>query len=1248
MSDTGVEPAFVGAGRRAIVDGLIAAFDQVRTTERPLWVSIEAPSGWGKTRIAREFYARLASERQSDPPYWPGSILDGASDVQFRRKRVHPTVTHVAGSLPDFMWWGISCSLRDGVASAVLTEDMGQFRAHAAYLEDAWRTRAPRSSRITAGLRAFGGAAVDEAAMEVAGQVVESVVGAAIPGLGLVRWLGERSVDAIRDTAARRERLSSEAPVMAATDFVDEAVALVSRLAIPELPVVVFVEDLHDADPTLVEMLVALASRPGAVLVVSTSWPGSTEANPAVAAAFAQLEESVIRVSHRSGVLPMPFRPEATLDELDAAALGQIVRFTYPEVEAETLQRIVERYPNPLALELFCELPRIRRRSKDGALTLSAAAVAEAPGEIRGLYQELWRELPERLREALTLAALGAPARIGEAGVSSHWHTTLLLEALHELDWPSVDDIAAALDFDAGAYAWVREVSGMLRAFHEPDQIMIAAEDDRFLSTEDRIEVRTALAQAVTRLADGSAPAETVDEALHLADLVGVLFAEGFLTDSTALAVATLPALRILATQPRELRRTIDMATRVIDALGGPESLRGAENLRGADNSAALEVWDIRGDAQYDLGLAADAERDYRVLVDILTGLHGPDHPSVLRMREGVVRAVGAAGRVEEALRAAQTLVDDRSRVLGRDHSHTLRSRATAAHLLGQIGRYQEALDAFVEILADSERVGVDAEDLLDIRHYITATLDQLGRLDEALAELQEIVRQLRLTRDEDDPRLLLARGNLAATYLSLGRYDTACTELVDVATRRARVLGDTHPHTLATRSALAYLLVEMGSVEDGLRLYVAVLTDRVRVLGPDHPETLESRAAVAMTMAGLEPLRAVESLESVAQDRVRLHGPDNPETLLARSYFARALQLAGRGEEALAAHRRLRQDRVRVMGADSADALSSRHDIALALEAIGRREEALEEWRALLDDRRRVLGAEHFDTLATRYGLANALLWEGRYDEALAEHLSVLAPRVATLGPDHPDTLLSRSAIAWLLSELGRVDEAVVHYDGLVELSQQTFGPDHPRTLSSRHNRAFALEGAGRVEHALDEARSVLADRRRVLGSAHDETVESLHALAAIASRADLSGEAAQVYLELLELLIDRLGDDHAEVLDVMTVAGRLLVDSGAAEYAVPLHAHVRDTCSRVKGDADPETLDAADDLAIALRKSGRHDESCASYESFLPTMAEVLGETHASYQYSLAGYASALRLAGREVEADAIDARLAVNDGE
>ena len=1136
----------------------------------------------------------------------------------------------------------LSCSLRDGVATAVLTEDMGQFRAHAPYLDDAWRTRAPRSARIAGGLRAFGGAAVDEAAMEVAGQVVESAVGAAIPGLGLVRWLGERSVDAIRDTAARRERLSSEAPVTAATDFVDEAVALVARLAIPELPVVVFVEDLHDADPTLVEMLTALASRSGAILVLSTSWPGSTEANLAVTAAFDRLGERVVRVSHRSGSLPVPFRPEATLDELDAAALGQIVRFSYPEVEPETLQRIVERYPNPLALELFCELPRIRRRSKDGALALSAAAVAEAPGEIRGLYQELWRELPERLREALTLAALGAPARIGEAGVSSHWHTALLLEALHELDWPSVDEIAAALDFDAGAYAWVREVSGMLRAFHEPDQITIAAEDDRFLSTEDRIEVRTALAQAVTRLSEESTTAAAVDESLHLADLVGVLFAEGFLTDAAALAAATLPALRILSAQPRELHRVIDMATRVVDALGG------SGGLTAPGGAAGIEALDIRADARYDLGLAVDAEHDYRALVGILTGLHGGDDPLVLRAREGVVQAIGLAGRVDEAFHAAQVLVEDRTRVLGPDHIQTRLSRVTAAHMLGELGRYQDSLDAFWEILADAERLGEDAEDLLTIRHYIAARLDALGRLEESLAEHLEIVRQLRLTRDEDDPRMLLARSNLAVTYLSLDRYDEALAEMEDVADRRSRVLGDNHLRTLESRSMLVYPLVQTGRADEALRVAEATYADCSRVFGPDHPDTLAARAHVGLALTSIDPARAVDTLQSVVRDRVRIVGADHPETLTARHYLARALQQAGRGEEALAAHRGLWQDQIRVLGADSTSALFTRHSLAYALEDSGRDDEALAEYRALLADRERVLGADHVDTVSTRHSIAGVLLSQGRHEEALAEHLSVLASQIAAFGPDHSHTLPSRTSIAWLLLELGRTEDAIAQYDELVAVSERTLGPGHADTVMSRHNRAIAWERAGRAEEALGEWRAVLSDYRRMRAADPDDTVELLHVVATASARTESPATAAQVHLELLELLIGRLGDDHVEVLDVMTAAGRLLVAADEAEYAVALHTHVHNVRSRVKGDADPETLDAWDDLAIALRSADRHDESCAAYESFLPMMAEALGEDHDSYQYSLAGYANALRLAGRTTEADAVDARLAEAEGD
>src|SRR5690606_25918066 len=120
---------------------------------------------------------------------------------------------------------------RGGSATASLRHDLAQVEAHAAFLEDVWREVAPSQGRWRSGLRDAGLAAADEAAMEVAGTAVESVLGAAIPGLGLVRWLGERGVAGVRAAAQRRERLASTVRIEA-SDLVAETAAMLGRLAV--------------------------------------------------------------------------------------------------------------------------------------------------------------------------------------------------------------------------------------------------------------------------------------------------------------------------------------------------------------------------------------------------------------------------------------------------------------------------------------------------------------------------------------------------------------------------------------------------------------------------------------------------------------------------------------------------------------------------------------------------------------------------------------------------------------------------------------------------------------------------------------------------------------------------------------------------------------------------------------------------------------------------------------------------------
>ena len=142
MTEAFSQPPFVGDSRHRVVDGLVDILDEMNSTGEPRWVSLEAPSGWGKTRVVQEFYARLAA-RQSNH-YWPETIL-GASDVHGfevgdRRKRVFPDPRYFdrePQSLPEFMWLGMACDLRNGLPSQTLLEDLQQLKTHAIYLEAA-------------------------------------------------------------------------------------------------------------------------------------------------------------------------------------------------------------------------------------------------------------------------------------------------------------------------------------------------------------------------------------------------------------------------------------------------------------------------------------------------------------------------------------------------------------------------------------------------------------------------------------------------------------------------------------------------------------------------------------------------------------------------------------------------------------------------------------------------------------------------------------------------------------------------------------------------------------------------------------------------------------------------------------------------------------------------------------------------------------------------------------------------------
>lgn len=1176
---TATEPEFVGAGRRAVVDGLLRTYDLVRDTGWPQWVVLEAPSGWGKTRIAREFYARLAAERQADPAYWPPGILEslteGADTLSARRKRVFPHVTHNPGSLPDFMWWGIACATRDGLPTVALAEDLDQLRAHADYLEDAWRRNAPRAPRIAQSLTSFGAVAADEIVMEGVGTAAEALLGAAVPGLGLVRWLGERTVTALRDAGARRERLRGSESITAKADLADDTVAMVSRLALPDLPLVVFVEDLHDADASLSDLLAQLASRPGAVLIVTTSWPGSTAANPHVAEAMRAASDRVLVLDHRGGRPPAPFPAEASLAPLAEDALAAIVRFRFPAVDAGTLERIVTRYTNPLALELFCELPRVRRRVRDGVLTLSAETISESPAEIRGLYRELWNELPEPLREALSLAALGAPSTIGASGASAQWNAPLLLRALESLDWPTLPEVAAALGSDADAYSWVREVSSMLRAFHEPDQLAVAADDDTFLVAEDRAEVRTALAAALVDLA--GADALPADDAVHLAEVATVLAAEGFLTDGEALARAALPAIDILAGQPREAHRAIALADGVL-------------RIEAAPSSARLSVLELRAIAKRERGDSAGAVDDAQLLLDTLEQ-HGPaDAVSLTRARRILAASLTDAGQTRRAIELLEDVVAEHA-------VHAASGAPEEAFLIGprqelgrayaNAGRTADALAVFRALLESFDSSELTSLPALTIRNDIARTLTEGGRHQEAAVELSLMLDVMMVEPGPDDPNTLSVRTTYAIAVSDGGDPAGALRMFSDIVERGTIERGPDHPATLEARGSLVVLWVLTGRPDTALPLAESLLADAERALGPVHPVTVSARGRLAQVLAAVgRPAEGQVLAERIATDTAATYGPQHPSTLEARNNAILSRHHLGDVLGSLALLDELAEDAVEMLGPLHPLTLTVRHNRAGALREAGRAADAIDDSAALIAEMAEEFGPAHPAVLRSRGELGLAQRDDGRYEDALATHRSLLVDRRRMLGDEHPDTLATWSNATLALDDAGMPAEAVAEWKPLIAAMIRVHGADHPDTFNARSNLAYALSSAGAHDEAVELDRAVLADRVRVLGSRHPDAI---------------------------------LSRNHVAVR---------LTDAGEPQQAVDLLSSVLDDLAAVLGGDHPAHLRVRGNLERALRAAGRYEDANAELVTVIEESDRILGETH---EYSL----SALRALGDAMRA-------------
>jgi hypothetical protein len=272
----------VFVGREADLAVLRNAYEEARAG-KPRIVAIVAESGFGKTRLAQEFYGWLSTAHDGvgGAGYWPDQLLQRENNLQ-----VNPDLAECGGDgkqLP-FLWWGMRVadpgsrnqSLEDALRHGVAT-----LKSHLEAYVTAQKVRDLSKQRFSSAKDTF---------FVIAADVGKGVLSSATFGLfdlskalldggreqlGITRQLKElKTFDASPDTTVKRQRDKL-------TETILHDLAVLAKTPPPgrsAVPLVILIDDIQwlHADSGLEAFLEALTARAKAeawpLLLVFTSW----------------------------------------------------------------------------------------------------------------------------------------------------------------------------------------------------------------------------------------------------------------------------------------------------------------------------------------------------------------------------------------------------------------------------------------------------------------------------------------------------------------------------------------------------------------------------------------------------------------------------------------------------------------------------------------------------------------------------------------------------------------------------------------------------------------------------------------------------------------------------------------------------------------------------------------------------------------------------------------------------------------
>ncbi|MFB7873987.1 hypothetical protein ACFC06_01960 [Nocardia sp. NPDC056064] len=841
-------PAFTGGSRVGVIDGLGALWDRLPETPRRTWVSLEGPPGAGKTRIVHEFYRRLAAG-QPAPAYWPPSVL-GDDRPTGPRKVAGPTAwERPAGALPGYLWLGFAGRRGDGLPEIQLGAELRQIDTHFPFVQR--RAGLVRQARGAAS--EFGGQLGRMSVEELAVQGIEAglkLVGAQIPGVGPAVHLGGLIAARIRAERELSGRVGADEEVdlrAVAGNAVDEFLRKISAV-LDQLPVVIYVEDLHESHPLLLDALKRLlAEERGPLLVITSEWERGNQrlAEPAVDRWVTVTESGV---HSPDPALARCFPAGASLAPLTvderAAVIGELV----PHAHRDSARMLAAQYTNLHMLLLVCGMRRTREAL--AAPSLDPRLLHDLPRRVEQFLDESWATLDHRVRDRLRRIACATPASIEEADHRANLYFDERCDLSLLLPEPAADRFVD----QAVRRHWLRPVQGPVYGFLDRQRRGLALRDaaDEDLGPEIR-----ALLALRTHDADWAVdddPRRGIRDALIVA-----LARAGYEVHVGALVAACCRLVFALRGDYGDIPLLGEISGTAVACA------QGAGLARGPELTELTEMWAR--------SLAEQGEhRTARTVLAPLLELDATALPEEQRLRVEwlYARAERVAVGADAALRRLNTVAQRQQALLGPDAPALLTTRCDIAYTHAVKGEYGAAQAILHDVLATAWAPGAD-RDLPRAEHQMASVLRRRGDLAGAAAIAGPLLDRQRLLLGRTHPDTLATQQLVVAVLRDRGRLGEAMTQAEDLRELRGRVLGASQS-TREAASHVAWLHRKLGDYGEAAAIF-GTLAAQGGDVDADHWTTLRDlhNYAVCRRDAGLLD----EALETLTRVQARSEARD-------------------------------------------------------------------------------------------------------------------------------------------------------------------------------------------------------------------------------------------------------------------------------------------------------------------------------------------------------------------------------------